>query len=87
MQQVLTATQTTGDAFGMAGGWQLVMVEPHQGGVWALQSQSPNGVWIDTDITFSARGEKAVLTTPSHAYRFHGGTVGAKAYATGVYEV
>ena len=47
--QILTSTQTTGDAF-RAPGWSTVIeLTGYTGGAWQLQLLAANGVWYDID--------------------------------------
>ena len=97
MRQILETTQATGSVFMVRGGAptfsgpqdllsrQQVLLDTHAGGVWTLQVKSPGDVWIDTDIAFSDMGVKAFWGSPELEYRLSGGTVGTRAYATGVW--
>ena len=68
-------------------GMQQIVVDIHTGGIWTLQHQSPAGVWIDTDITFTDVGVKGFYATQDGHYRLSGGSQGARAFVTGAWDV
>ena len=82
MKQILENDETTGSEFLASGVNSAVLLDAHNGGTWILQIESPDGNWIDTDITFDSNGVKDFSTIAGVAYRVHGGTAGAKAYVS-----
>ena len=100
MRMILDTTDTSpGSVFMVRGGAptytgpqdilsrQQVLVDTHTGGTWTLQVESPEGIWVDTDITFDDVGVKAYWATQELKYRLNGGAPGARAWSTGVWSV
>ena len=86
MDQVLGTTDTVGDEFTLIGGEpdMFVLCDTHTGGEWVLQIRSPDGVWVDTNVTFDNTGIKAFGLPRPAVCRWNSGTVGAKIFASGV---
>ena len=83
MKQILDTGQTTSDEYIAAGSsvWASVGISVHTGGTWKLQMQFPDGVWVDTAISFTAVGiESGLVFIRGRKYRLTGGTVGAKGW-------
>ena len=97
MKQILEATDAEGKIFMFRGGAptytgpqdilsrQQAIVDVHTGGTWTLQERVPDRTWIDSDITFDDVGVKAFWASQEMEYRLSGGTIGAEAFATGVW--
>lgn len=77
---IIDTTDATGDDFYAQAEIIIVKVDVHTGGTWTLQSRSPDGVYVDLDITFTDVGEKALHAAVGGRYRLNGGSVGAKAF-------
>ena len=80
--QILTSTQTTGDAF-QAPGWSTVIeLTGYTGGAWQLQILAANGVWYAVDKAIITRDDLLFLRTIyGREYRLTGGVAGAEAFA------
>ena len=97
MRQILEATDAEGKIFMFRGGAptytgpqdilsrQEVIIDIHTGDTWTLQERVPGRTWIDTDIIFEDVGVKAFWASQEMEYRLSGGTIGAEAFATGVW--
>ena len=84
MRKILSDTQATSDTWIGSGKDGTIMLTGHNGGTWTLQAQAPNGVWIDTDVTFDDTGIKAAFVmTAAIKYRLTGGSAGAEAWVEG----
>ena len=84
--QVLEDTDTTSSTFKMPGGVQFVQVGGHAGGTWVVELENPDGDWVGL-FNFDADGEKAFNSFHGDTYRLHGGNAGAKAWASGAYDL
>lgn len=82
MQKILLSTETTGDAFTPNGGTALIVLSGHAGGTWQLQVSTPDGTWVDDEMTFTDDGIQAWHCTSELSYRLTGGTAGAEAWVT-----
>ena len=79
---VLKESESEGRTFTLLKGESgYVMFDIHNGGTWTVQMRSPAGIWVDTLVTFTDVGVKAVEVIDRAQYRVAGGTVGARAYA------
>lgn len=82
MTEVLSTTDTTG-SFTATGGHTTVLVDTFvDGNPWILQVESPNKVWVNTDIVFTGVGIQDFTTVAGLAYRLSGGAMGARAYVS-----
>ena len=84
MTEILSSDDATGTAFTATGGNSTILVDTHAGGVWTLQVESPGGVWIDSDISFTGTGIQDLTTVAGLSYRLNGGMTGARAFAAPV---
>ena len=85
MKQFLIATQTTSDEHPAAGGRYsgTIFLTDHAGGTWTLQAESPDGDWVDTNVTFTADGiQSNIIFEQGISYRLNGGSAGAKAWVS-----
>ena len=83
MRQFLDITQATSEAHEAAGTRYsgTIFLTDHAGGTWTLQAQSPDGDWVDTNVTFKDNGiQSSIIFEQGIHYRLAGGTVGAKAW-------
>ena len=82
MEQILTATQTTGGAF-KAPGWVTVFeLVGYVSGTWKIQVRGSDGTWYDVaSATFTGDDLLYVRTLPLREYRITGGAAGPTAYA------
>lgn len=88
MQLVLSASKASpGNSFTLAGGVAFAHCDTHNGGTWALEVQSPGGVWTDADVEFTGVGIQRFYTHQGALCRFSGGTTGARIYCTNVLRI
>ena len=79
MRQVLFDNETESQPFNFRSAGASILLSDHAGGTWTLQIESPSGVWVDTDLTFTEDGGEPLLILPL-SYRLSGGSAGAKAW-------
>lgn len=80
-----TTKDSPSDVFVMAANSEraFALCDTHNGGVWTLQVQSPEDVWLDTDVEIdSTTGPLAFFIPPGSICRFSGGTTGARIWVT-----
>ena len=82
MKTVLESTETTGDAFEVAGGRYQLVVKDYAGEV-TLQIEEPESdplAWIDTDVVFEKNGVCAFWASQEAQYRVSAASAGATVY-------
>ena len=84
---ILLETQSESFTFKTREGSRVLLIDRYQGGTWTLQALTPWGDWVDTNVTFDSDGIKAFVTDFGITYRLAGGDVGARAVATGVFDL
>ena len=83
MTEILSTTDASGDAFAATGGHTTVLLDTFvEGNPWILQVESPNKVWVNTDIVFTGVGIQDFTTVAGLSYRLSGGAMGARAYVS-----
>ena len=82
MEEILTATQTIGDAF-QAPGWSTVIeLVGYTSGTWQVEIHGSDGNWYNVDSATITKDDVLYLRTiPLREYRIAGGDAGAQAYA------
>ena len=89
LTKVLEDSMTEGVPLQLNGGVCFAILDhaatAYPGGTWTLQYQlplkeSPRGNWIDTDITFTARGIKSFDATADGEWRLNGTIAGCEAW-------
>ena len=97
MRQILDITEATGSVFMVRGGAptfsgpqdllsaQIVIMDIHAGGTWNLEVRVPDGNWVPTGIELTSIDVHDFRSSGELEFRLTGGTVGARAYATGVW--
>ena len=85
MKKVLDVGDASpGPMFVMYGGRDSVlMCDTYVGGSWNLQTESPEGVWLDTDVKVTGlAGGTHFFCWAGMRCRFAGGSTGARIYVT-----
>lgn len=88
-QPQLNSTETEGSPFYINGGSYLAVLSGYNSGTCYLDIESPDGVWIPTDISFTANGAKTFIATQLLRYRLRidGGSAGAQVWVMPAYSL